>query len=199
MFKALNDLSSDSALLFDYGGVCQTFCFGAFIRSISDRVRISEQTIRKRYRDLQSTFLHGKLTSQEALARLAGRTFGAQKAKNIFNQVLATEATDRNIRLIDWIDKQQSSYTSIDVASNVIPPHRQYLSQNGCYCPFNKRWLSCKLGTDKSKQAFFEAVEKHYSDSPRNKLVLIDDSEQYVSMAEDRGWRGIQYEFSTGN
>lgn len=96
---------------------------------------------------------------------------------------------DEVIALLPKLKKKYKLY----LMSNTDPLHKKYGWQNyEFFTHFDHLVLSFEVGAVKPEEKIYRAIESISQVEPE-KLLYIDDIEEYVNTAKQRGWDAIQF------
>lgn len=101
-----------------------------------------------------------------------------------------------NNGLIDIIKKLRGKYVIV-CFSDVSKALSARMNKLGLYDIFDQTFFSYKIGKTKSDAAAWEHIEKTLG-LKLQECLFIDDSEQNIKIAKERGWQAIQFENNCG-
>ena len=181
-----------STIIFDFGGVAGGTDWSILAQSLAPLFNLSIDQARDLIRQYRSS--KHTATTRESF----WKNFEERSGITLPSDWLATFedlrclATREDRAVIDLVISLKRQGYRVALFSNVSPVRAEYVRRKGLYSHFDPVVLSCEVGAKKPAPEAFKALFDRLGIPPQE-CLLIDDKNQTVEAAVQRGMDGILF------
>jgi len=189
------------AVVFDFGGVVFNWSPPDLILSLWPHLATTRDQAQALALNIFQSFKpgsdwtefdRGALQRPEIEQRLAQRTGLAHQDLHRLLDAIPVHLAPISAT-VDWIERLAKAGTRLHYLSNMPSPYAQHLLREHAFVKhFRDGVFSCDVGQIKPEAAIFATAAQQFGLSP-SRCVFIDDHAGNVAMAQQLGWRAVQF------